>query len=560
MYTDRLDLLIISKFNIMQHLFLIKNIQMVKKIIFLFLPCFAFSQVGINTTTPNAALDVNSSEYGFLVPRIDLTSRAVSLPVKNPQGGSLLSGTLVYNTNTSGTFPNEVRPGFYFWDSALSLWQPISYPEGWMTTGNSNINNSSFIGTLNDVNFRIRANNQLVAEFVTGSKTNANSVYLGYGAGVNANYARDSYFIGNGAGYNSTDASNSVYIGSNAGFTTPNGTYNVFIGDNSGRGATNSANSVFLGSRAGWGVTGANNSIFIGTDSGRDSYTATFSNFIGQSAGGNAKDAIYSNSLGFNAGSFATNASYSNFIGWYSGHYGIEAKYSNFLGYAAGSRAENAEKSIFIGYQAGTEAKNASNSIFIGNSSGYRDIINNVSSTNSSILIGNDTNTKGYKNSIAIGTSAENTSDNEFIIGSKSNSSLQYDIVNPKYKNSRDDTGIVAPENYLYTDANGKILSAPLETSKVKVLTGNTSLTLSESVLLVDCDYGDIIIDLPSTVSNGKKYTIKKIDFTNHQLTIRATSGSSIDGNPTAFTTQPNVAFSLVYQGGQWYITSVYPG
>lgn len=529
---------------------------MMKKALLLMLPCFALGQVGINTTTPNAALDVSSSQYGMLIPRVSLTSKSTASPIINPQGGSIQSGTLVYNTSTSGTFPNEVRPGFYFWDSSITAWQPISYPEGWMTNGNSNINNSSFIGTLNDINFRVRANNQLVAEFITGTKTNANSVYLGYGAGVNANYARDSYFIGNGAGYNSTDASNSVYIGSNAGFTTPNGSHNVFIGDNSGRGATNSANSVFLGSRAGWGVTGANNSIFLGTDSGRDSYTATFSNFIGQSAGGNASNAIYSNSFGFNAGSFATNASYSNFIGWYSGHYGINAKYSNFFGYAAGSKAEDAEKSIFIGYQAGTEAKSASNSIFIGNSSGYRDIVNNVSTTNSSILIGNDTNTKGYKNSIAIGTSAENTSDNEFIIGSKSNSSLQYDIVNPKYKNSRDDTGIVSPENYLYTDANGKILSAPLEISKVKILTGDTLLTSLESILLVDCDYGDIIIDLPSTVSNGKKYSIKKIDFTNHLLTIRASSGSSIDGNPSINTTSPNKSYTLISDGGKWYIIS----
>jgi hypothetical protein len=110
------------------------------------------------------------------------------------------------------------------------------------------------------------------------------------------------------------------------------------------------------------------------------------------------------------------------------------------------------------------------------------------------------------------------------------------------------------------TRRNGSSANCRTGTSKVKVLNSDTLLTSSESVLLVDCDYGDIIIDLPSTVSNGKKYTIKKIDFTNHQLTIRATSGSSIDGNPTAFTTQPNVAFSLVYQGGQWYITSVYPG
>lgn len=78
-----------------------------------------FSQVGVGTTTPKAALDVEatSNNYGFLMPRIALTASNVAAPVKNPATGTsvLEVGTMVFNTaTTAGTY--GVIPGLYFWD------------------------------------------------------------------------------------------------------------------------------------------------------------------------------------------------------------------------------------------------------------------------------------------------------------------------------------------------------------------------------------------------------------------------------------------------------------
>ncbi len=74
--------------------------------------------VGINTTTPNGILDVNSSTSGFVLPRVSLTSTIVQAPVVNPQTGSIPVGTTVYNTNTTSTGTNDVSPGMYVWDGS----------------------------------------------------------------------------------------------------------------------------------------------------------------------------------------------------------------------------------------------------------------------------------------------------------------------------------------------------------------------------------------------------------------------------------------------------------
>jgi hypothetical protein len=74
------------------------------------------AQVGIGTVTPRGALDINSSTNGFVPPQVALTAVNVATPIVNPQGGALATGTIVYNTATAGTNPNNVTPGYYFWN------------------------------------------------------------------------------------------------------------------------------------------------------------------------------------------------------------------------------------------------------------------------------------------------------------------------------------------------------------------------------------------------------------------------------------------------------------
>ncbi len=91
-----------------------------KKYFFFIVTCCVFAkanaQTGIGTTTPNASakLDVTATDKGFLPPRVALTATNSASPTTSPA-----AGLLVYNTATAGTAPNNVVPGYYFWNGTV---------------------------------------------------------------------------------------------------------------------------------------------------------------------------------------------------------------------------------------------------------------------------------------------------------------------------------------------------------------------------------------------------------------------------------------------------------
>lgn len=142
---------------------------------------------------------------------------------------------------------------------------------------------------------------------------------------------------------------------------------------------------------------------------------ATLETWIGASAGtgSNTDRTVF---IGINAGSGVTGAQVVA-IGVGAGLNAVNAAGSVFVGQTAGSAATNAISSTFIGPSAGTGATGARNSIFIGSLAGGSDTVSNGLGDHS-ILIGDGTNTQGFKNSIALGTNAKSTADNQLLIGS----------------------------------------------------------------------------------------------------------------------------------------------
>lgn len=92
-------------------------------VVLLLLATCTFAQTGIGTSTPHASakLDVYATNKGFLPPRIALTATNAANPVTSPA-----TGLLVFNTETAGTAPNNVTPGYYYWDG--SLWVRLNGP------------------------------------------------------------------------------------------------------------------------------------------------------------------------------------------------------------------------------------------------------------------------------------------------------------------------------------------------------------------------------------------------------------------------------------------------
>lgn len=90
-------------------------------ILALFFSLNAIAQTGIGTTTPHASakLDVTATNKGFLPPRVTLTSTTDVSTIASPA-----TGLLIYNTATAGTAPNNVVPGYYYWNG--STWIQIS--------------------------------------------------------------------------------------------------------------------------------------------------------------------------------------------------------------------------------------------------------------------------------------------------------------------------------------------------------------------------------------------------------------------------------------------------
>jgi hypothetical protein len=82
------------------------------------------AQTGIGTTSPNAAakLDVSSTTKGFLPPKVALTATNSFDPITGLSGSTALAtaaGLLIYNTATAGTAPNNVIPGYYYWNGTM---------------------------------------------------------------------------------------------------------------------------------------------------------------------------------------------------------------------------------------------------------------------------------------------------------------------------------------------------------------------------------------------------------------------------------------------------------
>ena len=107
----------------------------------------ADGDVGIGAT-PNASakLEIRATDRGLLIPNVALTATNAAGPITAPA-----TSLLVYNTATAGVIPNNVVPGFYYWNGA---WIPLvagTPTQDWSLTGNSGTNAATnYIGT-NDV-------------------------------------------------------------------------------------------------------------------------------------------------------------------------------------------------------------------------------------------------------------------------------------------------------------------------------------------------------------------------------------------------------------------------
>ncbi|MBL4879764.1 MAG: hypothetical protein JKX82_00435 [Oleispira sp.] len=117
--------------------------KQLKLVQFIILMCgsYAFAQVGIGTTSPNASaqLEVVSNNRGILIPQLALTSTTDTSTITNGNIESLL----VYNTNNT----DGLITGYYYWSN--SKWNRLATSEnGTSITVDDNLTSTSTINAL----------------------------------------------------------------------------------------------------------------------------------------------------------------------------------------------------------------------------------------------------------------------------------------------------------------------------------------------------------------------------------------------------------------------------
>src|SRR5688572_14240082 len=200
-------------------------------------------KVGIGTSNPNpsAALEINSSARGLLIPRMTQTQRNSII--------SPATGLMIYQTDNS--------QGFYFYNGSAwtSMAANVNTSNLWSTNGNPGTNSSNFIGTTDMQPVTFKANNLLAGRI---DPSNLNTSF-----GVNALSEL-------------TSGSQNVAIGGNASRMNTTGFYNVAIGSTSLYTNTTGFTNTSLGNNAMfWNSTGSGNvavgaSALAGNTSGHD--------------------------------------------------------------------------------------------------------------------------------------------------------------------------------------------------------------------------------------------------------------------------------------------------
>lgn len=105
-----------------------------------------YGQVGIGTTNPStsSALDINSTNSGLLIPRINLTSTTDVTTIANPA-----TSLLVYNTATV----SDVVPGYYYWNTKWILLQDSSRTNNSAKYGELFRTSNTLLSSSNEISF-----------------------------------------------------------------------------------------------------------------------------------------------------------------------------------------------------------------------------------------------------------------------------------------------------------------------------------------------------------------------------------------------------------------------
>jgi len=384
------------------------------------------AQVGVGTVTPNAQLEIASSNQanpantdGIIIPKIN------TFPATSPTASQ--QGMLVYLTTTVGAN----TPGFYFWDNSATTWIGIKTTANadWNILGNSGTNTATnFFGTTDDKDIIFKRNN-IRAGFIGNPNTASGNKNTSFGANAlnaatlgtrntavgtnvlpsnttgNINVA-----VGEQTMFTNTTGSENVAVGVGALYTNLTGSFNTAIGRNAMTSNSSGGSNTALGY-----ASLLNNANSFNTAIGRDALRTNTSGSENTAAGVNA---LYANVSGIGNAAYGVK-SLRNTTGSYNVGNGYESLFTNGsgnnnigIGYQSMYSNVTGNNNIAIGYQAGY-SETGSNRLYIENSNAdasnaliYGEFDNNILRANGTMQIGNPATT-GYALPTARGTNGQ---------------------------------------------------------------------------------------------------------------------------------------------------------
>lgn len=339
--------------------------------------------------------------------------------IYNPTGSGGGGGTVTNVTaslpltSSGGVTPNiaiiQPAPG-YLWYSSLNTGDLVGDVNHAITaiTGSTRLiaNSGANFGR-----FFVDPNSVSIVQAGAGYTYTASIEPTGFKLDFGGIIGSYTFPIGNAAGQLNNDGAGNLtwsgaggtnLIGRTSGIVSapaPGGTFEAWFGQLAGNGASTVA-TTFIGYGAGNGAATADLSSMVGEGAGSGAIDAHGATFFGAAAGLNAANAFNTTAMGLMAGQNATNASESIFFGGNAGNGATDSLQATFIGASAGAGATSAARSTFIGFLAGNN-----------------DTVNNIASGHS-ILIGDNSNTAGFQNSVGIGSGVNNTAANQFLADS----------------------------------------------------------------------------------------------------------------------------------------------
>jgi len=295
-----------------------------------------FSQVGINTNSPNATLEVKGlpsdalAMDGIIPPNLsgnELNSKTYT----NLQKGALVFINSPITNTDNGQCANVSSTGTYFFSG--SAWQKLTQTgENWSTNGNTGqTNGTNFIGTIDNKTITFKTNN-IIRATLGEDTTGTTFTNLSLGVNPTTAYTSNIASFNNGIDMqNGASASNAfgienlMYLRSGSSLNDTTGTFRAIRNRLWNIQSVNYPNVVgTLNEYRGEGTDITNFKGFVNTFDFRAGSNTTdlrgFSNeFTGQISG------TISNYYGFYSGIHSTLSGYTNYYGFYQDNVGVAA-------------------------------------------------------------------------------------------------------------------------------------------------------------------------------------------------------------------------------------------